>query len=219
MRLNQWFVLLVLLMPLTATAQLSGVDYEWTEKKNSDAIQIYTSPVAGSAFKAVRGEMVVKASVSSLVALVDDLPVCADWADLCRESRLEKRISAIETYVYVYNDIPFPVSDRDVYAHVVWSKDAASGRVTMTSKATAGGTPETKAVRISNAVSQWHFTPINETSTKVESFAHIDPNGPTPAWLTNLMLVSSPFKTMTRMREIVESGQYAETLVPLLDEL
>jgi len=211
--------LMASVFPLIASAQLDGVDYNWKEKKNKKGIAISTSSVEGSSFKAVRGEMVVKASVEALVALVEDMEACPDWAAMCKESRVEKRVSEKESFAYIYNDIPFPVTDRDVYTHVVWSRNPETKRVTMTSTATKGGTAKTKAVRIENAVSQWHFTPKGDGTTFVENFAHIDPNGPTPAWITNLMLVDSPYKSMNKMRSIVESGGYADTKVPFLENL
>ncbi len=183
-------------------------------EKNKKDISISTSNVEGSHFKAVRGEMNVKGSVASLFALVEDMAACPDWAAMCKEARLEKRVSDVESYVYVYNDIPFPVSDRDVYTHVVWTKDPATQRLSMTSTASQGGTAKTKAIRIENAVSQWHFTPNGDGTTKVENFAHIDPNGPTPAWITNLMLVDSPYKTIKKMRTMIESGSYADATLP-----
>lgn len=204
-----------LLFPLLTQAQLEGVSYEWKGKKSNKGISISTSSVEGSSFKAVRGEMIVKASVASLFALVEDTSVCPDWAAMCKEARLEKRISESESYVYIYNDIPFPVSDRDVYTHVVWTRDPETNRISMTSTASKDGTPKTKAVRIENAVSQWHFTPNGDGTTTVENFAHIDPNGPTPAWITNMMLVDAPYKTMLRMRKIVESGAYADAVIPI----
>ncbi|MEO0367939.1 MAG: START domain-containing protein [Pseudomonadota bacterium] len=208
---------IICLIPLLAKAQLVGVDYQWEDKKNSKGITISTSAVEGSPFKAVRGEMTVNASVKDLVALVEDLAVCPEWAALCKEARLEQRISPTESFAYIYNDIPFPVTDRDVYTHIVWTEDTDTQRVTMTSKATEGGPAKTKAVRLVDAVSQWHFTPNDDGTTYVESFAHIDPAGPTPAWITNLMLVDSPFKTMVKMREIVESGQYENVSVQFLE--
>ena len=216
MKFLKLIALTALLFPTIAAAQLDGVVYGWEEQRDKKGIVIETSSVAGSPFKAVRGEMSVKASVSSLVALVQDLESCPDWAALCKEARVEKTVSDTETYAYIYNDIPFPVSDRDVYAHVIWVQDPESKKVSMTSTATAGGTPETGAVRIQNAVSQWHFTPNNDGTTKVENFAHIDPNGPTPAWITNMMLVDSPFKSMQKMREIVEAGTYADVKIAFL---
>ena len=206
---------ILLLLPLMSLAQLDGVSYDWKEIKNSKGIIISTSKVDGSPFKAVRGEMIVKASVASLFGLVEDMSACSDWAAMCKEAKLEKRLSASESYVYIYNDIPFPVKDRDVYTHVVWAFNAITNRVSMTSTASDGGTPKTKAVRIEDAVSQWHFTPNGDGTTTVENFAHIDPNGPTPAWLTNMMLVNAPFNTMVKMREIVESGAYSDAIIPI----
>ncbi|MFT6100012.1 MAG: hypothetical protein ACJAYF_002563 [Arenicella sp.] len=208
----------LLLIPNLAFAQIENIEYKWEEKRNKNGIVIQTSNVAGSSFRAVRGEMTVTGSIASLVALVEDMKSCPKWADLCREARVEKRVSATESYAYVYNDIPFPVSDRDVYTHVVWTQDPVTKRLTMTSTATSGGTPKSKAVRIENAVSQWHFSTNQDGTITVESFAHIDPNGPTPAWLTNMMLVDSPYKSMTKMRNIIESGGYADANVPFLEK-
>ncbi len=202
-----------LLFCYSSWGQVEGVEYSWKEKRNKKGIVIQTSDVAGSSFKAVRGEMTVNASVESLYGLVDDLAACPDWADLCKEARLEKRVSPTENYAYIYNDVPFPVSDRDVYIHVVWSK--INQRVTMTSVASEGGPPKhKKAVRIQNAISQWHFTPNEDGTTKVENFAHIDPNGPTPAWITNMLLVDSPYKSMSKMRKLVEAGKYENAVLP-----
>ena len=214
-----FIVSIVVLISSLASAQLGGVSYNWKEKRNKKGIMIATSSVADSRFKAVRGEMVVNASVSALVALVEDLGACKDWAAMCKEARVEKRVSPSESYAYIYYDIPFPVSDRDKYTHVVWTQDPKTKRVSMNSIATIGGTPKSKAVRIEKAVSQWHFTPQEDGTTIVESFGHIDPNGPTPAWITNLMLVDSPYKSMSRMRELVESGKYTDAEVPFLSGL
>lgn len=214
MKLFKFIIIVNLLLPFFAHAQLDGVSYEWKEKKNKKGIIISTSSVDGSHFKAVRGEMNVKGSVASLFALIEDTAACPDWAAMCKEARVESRISDLESYVYVYNDIPFPVKDRDVYTHVVWTKDPLTKGLSMTSTASEGGTEKTKAVRIEDAVSQWHLTPNSDGTTKVENFAHIDPNGPTPAWITNLMLVDSPFKTMLKMRDMIESGSYADATLP-----
>ena len=71
-----------------------------------------------------------------------------------------------------------------------------------------------RAVRVVDAVTQWHFTPLDNGQVKVENYAHINPNGPTPAWLTNLLLVDTPYKTMRSMRQIVEAGDYAGIALP-----
>ena len=122
------FLCLLASFALDAQSQLDGVEYQWEDKRNKKGILIQTSAVEDSPFRAVRGEMTVRASVSSLVALVEDLPACPNWADLCKEAYLVNRVSPTESYAYIYNDVPFPVSDRDVHSHVVWSVDEESGK-------------------------------------------------------------------------------------------
>jgi len=206
------------LLATTATAQIEGIEYNWKKKKDKDGIAIYTSKVPGSRYHALRGVMIVNGSASSLVSLVQDTSTCSQWVDLCREARIHKRVSETEYYVYSYNDIPFPVSDRDVVAKTVWIQNPDTLRITMSSTPTPDLVPKTKAVRIKEAFSQWHFTPRSDGTTLVENFAHINPNGPTPAWLTNRLLVSSPYKTLKNMRAMIEKGAYKNESVAFIQE-
>jgi hypothetical protein len=210
-------IFIALLVPNVLTAQVEGTEYNWVEKRNKDGITLFTSTVEGSPFKAVRGVMTVKGSVNSLVALIEDLAACPQWAAMCEEARVVSRVSDVESYAYIYNNVPFPVSDRDVYAHVVWSADESTGRVTMTSQATLGGVDETNAVRLSEAFTQWHFTAQADGVVLVENFAHINPNGPTPAWITNMLLIDAPYDSMFEMRILIEDGAYKETEISFLN--
>ena len=196
-----------------AFAQLSESNYDWKLKRDKDGVQIYTSVVEDSSYKAVRGKMLVEAPLTALVALVEDLPRCSEWAALCKTARVEKRVSPTESYVYILNDLPFPVSNRDVYTHVVWNFNDMFSEITMTSTATPDVFPNTKAVRIEQAMSQWRFTDQADGTVLVESYAHINPNGPTPAWITNMMLIDSPFTSMREMRKIVEAGGYGDAII------
>jgi len=204
---------------LSAFAQQKGVEYQWKEKRNKQGIRISTSKVEGSKYKAVRGVMTVKSSVKELVALIHDLGECSEWAEMCKESELVKRVSDTSHFIYVLNDAPFPVIDRDIYTHVTWSHDPPTGKVSMHSVASNDeeAMPKKKGIiRIKHALSQWHFTPQKNGEVLVESFAHIDPAGVSPPWITNRLLVNAPYKTMKKMRTIVESGKYLDVEVSFL---
>jgi len=208
-------MVLIVTIP-SAYAQLPNIDYQWKEKRNKDGIAILTSKVPGSKYKAVRGVMVVESSLMSLVALVRDSASCSKWANLCKTSHVHESISATENYIYNYNNLPFPIVDRDSLNHVIWEQNSETLKVTMTSRATVGILPKTKAIRIEKSLSQWHFSPHGKGKVLVELFAHIHPNGPTPAWITNSALITSPFKTMKNMRRIVESGDYDQHTVEFI---
>lgn len=200
-----------------ASAQVAGVSYEWELKSDKKGIQVFTSAVANSKFRAVRAHVKVKASVQSLVGIVTDHANCSNWADLCKEERVIERVSATESYVYSYSDVPFPVTDRDAVAHVIWQHLPEQKKTSMTSVATTGKLAKTKAVRIEDGYANWHFTELDNGETLVENFAHVDPNGPTPAWLTNLLLVDSPIKTLINMRDLAESGAYDDAKIDFLN--
>lgn len=181
----------------------------WDLKKDRDGIQIYTRKVEGSPFKAVRGVTRVNARLSSLVALVRDARACPDWADRCGESWVHEKISETEEYVYTLNELPWPVSDRDVLAHVRWSQSADNLAVTMLSSATEGLLEKKKGiVRLTEANAQWIFTPLASGEVEVVTLAHINPAGPLPAWVTNLLLVDAPFNTLNKLREAVKDQKY-----------
>jgi len=211
------FIISALTLTSSVAAQEEGVEYSWELKKNKSGIQIYTSTVPGSKYKAVRSTTRLDARLESAIALIMDPKACPEWADMCKKSEVYEEISDTESYIYTYNNLPFPVKDRDVLAHVVWQVDPQSGRVSMFTKAVTDKMPSiSKAIRLEKAVAQWHFTVEEEGTLLVENFAHIDPNGPTPAWLTNLLLVSSPYKTLIKMRKVLKSGRYDQHSVAFL---
>lgn len=96
-------------------------DAEWRLRRDRQGIQVYTRPVADSPYDAVLSRMVLPdVRLSALVALIQDVEACPDWADKCAASRVHEAISEVEALIYTVNDLPFPVQDRDILAHVAW---------------------------------------------------------------------------------------------------
>ena len=204
MRTTLLAVSLVLCLPNFAFAE-----EEWELKRDRDGIQVYTRSVEGSKHKAVKAEMVVEAGLNELVGLVMDTSACPDWAALCKTSEVTEQVSETELYVYTLNDLPWPVKDRDAVAKVMWTQEE-SGSVRMTAELVTGKVPEIKkALRLTTGITSWVFYP-DENGTRIVSEAHLDPGGGTPAWLTNMLLVDSPFDTMVGMRNLVSSGKYKD---------
>ncbi len=185
--------------------------------KDEDGIVVATKVVADSKFKAVQATMTVPARLEELVGLVRDVSACDQWAHLCKSSREIRVVSETELFVYSYNDLPWPVSDRDAVAHVNWSLDPVTGVVLMTANVVTDEVPEVGkvppvkgAVRLSYAMTSWRFLALPDGTTRVTTDAHVDPGGPLPAWVTNMLLVDAPFQTMTKMRDVVARGDYAD---------
>ncbi|MFT6407628.1 MAG: hypothetical protein ACJAQ6_001041 [Arenicella sp.] len=202
----------------TTHAQWQDADLEWTLKRDRNGIQVFLSKVPGSKFRAVLSVMELAADTQQLTALAMDFDNCSNWVALCRSAKVIERISPSESYVHSINNAPFPVRNRDVVAHVRWSYDKVSGKVHMRSDATPDRLPKRKGlIRIKNASSEWHFTPKEGGVVLVENYVHVDPNGNVPAWLINLLIVDSPYRTLSNMRKLVLEGGYSDAEVRFME--
>ena len=138
MKLRSYLTNLSLIVAFAASAMShAAAEQAWELKRDRDGIQVHTRPVPGSPYDAVRTTTKLDSvRLSALVALIEDAEACPDWADRCAESYLLERLSDTESLVYTHNDMPFPVKDRDVLAHVTWTQDAQTLAVAMNSVAT-----------------------------------------------------------------------------------
>ena len=203
-------VMTLLLVIATAPAP---AEVEWRLETESGGISVWTRTVEGSNHRAVRARMVVDTSIMERGALIRDTQACSEWAEFCAESHVHESVSEAEAYIYMRNDLPWPVADRDALSHVLWTADASTGAVRMDAKATAGRLePQPGAVRLTEAVTSWSFTPT-AGGVLVESQAHVDPAGPIPAWITNRLIVDTPMKTMRKLRDVAATGRYADVVV------
>lgn len=208
---------LLLAQPMEVAAQ-HAEPVEWELGRDRDGIKVYTRDVPGSKFKAVKAQMSLRTSLPELVALVRDSSACPEWADLCKLSEALEVVSETEMYIYTVNDLPWPVADRDVEAHVLWQQNPGDLSVTMTARVVASRKAKRKGtVRLTTGETSWIFTPGSNNMIDVVSLAHLDPGGSTPAWLTNRLLIDSPFKTLDAMRVLVKSGRYIDASFDFLE--
>lgn len=194
---------------ITVPANLYAWELAKEDKKND--IRIYTRKVEGSSFKEYKAVMKIKASLASLVALVDDIAACPLWIDTCSEGRLLERVSPKESYTYTINEAPWPVSDRDAIVHNTISQLSPGGAVTIDILGVPDYVPQKKGlVRVSMIKGYWQFTPLENGFAEVIYQVHNDPGGDLPSWLVNSVVVSQPYYTMVNMRKIVNEPKYRE---------
>ncbi len=210
---------LLLSFALIGLNQELSADVDWTLKRDRDGIKVYTRSIEGSEHKAVRAEMIVQASINALVGLTMDTSACPKWAALCKRAEIVRKESESEYYVHTFNDLPWPVKDRDVVAKVTWSADP-QGSVSMAAKLVPGLVPEKKkVVRLTDGITRWGFSPAPNGETRVVSYVHLDPGGSIPAWLTNTLLIDSPYDTLQGMRMLVQTGQYDDARFAFIESV
>lgn len=221
MIITRRLIKLSIMLALGASSYLFAAQEQgWELQRDKDGIQVHTRPVVGSPYDAVRTTTrMTDVRLSSLVALIEDAPACADWADSCAESYLFERLSVSESLVYTHNDMPFPVKDRDVLAQLKWTQDSATFEVEMNSIATVDKMDDVSGrLRLTQAEASWNFAPQADGSVLISNQAHINPGSALPGWVTNMLLIDAPFETMNSFVNEVRNPKYVDAQLSFIQE-
>jgi hypothetical protein len=211
MSFQRYFLLVCLSVSLPASGQQA--DQGWGDPvKDSDGILVFARPVPGSSFKAFRADTVLPATLSSVLALLDDFSACTRWVHQCKEGRLVEETSFNDKTFYQATNMPFPVKDRDYIMQAQLRMHEDKQGVTLTMTSLPDRLEETSAIRIREITGSYELRSImsdqgNETVALVWE-QHIDPAGAIPTWLVNAMLVDIPFNSLRDFRELVGQEPY-----------
>ena len=104
-------------------------------------------------------------------------------------------------------DLPWPVTDRDLCVDVVVTIDP----LTRVSKVIASPAPGLMAeqenmIRIKDYHQTWTVKPIGPDKAHVELEGFVDPAGTIPDWICNMIIVDSPIKVFTAIRQKLEKN-------------
>lgn len=210
---RQTTIAVVMFTAILASSYSISDEQQWKASKQKNGISTFTTKIAGSKYKAVKGETTLDIPLAKLVAVINDADACPEWADMCKKSYVHKQVSNSEAYIYTLNDLPWPVKDREVLAHVVWSKNS-DGVITMNSTAvldTDIKSPNTVQIETANA--RWEFTPLSDQETLTRFEIHMDPNGQIPGWLLNRLVLNSPFTTFKSLAEQASKEKYNDAVL------
>lgn len=207
--------LVVTALPTLAAAKEAG----WELRKDKDGIQIYSRPVEGWTIHEVRAVTHVPARLSSLVAVINDVPSLPKLVTIVDHAELVRSDSPTKYQVYTTIKMPWPVSDRDALNQREIQQDATTHAVTITDTALAEGKPvEKDKVRIVKSTQVWTLTPGADGMVEVQTRMLSDPNGPIPSGIINAMSVGTPFDTLTNLRKLAADAKYANANLPFIQE-
>lgn len=191
----------------------------WELAKKQDGVTVYTRSVKGSNFKEYKAVTSIKASLPSLVAVVEDVAAYPLWIHTCKEGKLLKRINEKETYNYTINDAPWPVSDRDAAVHNTISQNTGDRVITINIRGIPDYIPEkTGLQRVRKIDGFWRFTPLGDDMVEVLYQVHTEPGGNLPSWLVNSIVVSQPFHTLVNMKKVITQPKYGNAKYSFIKE-
>lgn len=179
-----------------STESLHAEDGAWQLQKDTENIQVYSRPVADSAYLEVRGVSLLPAPAETVArVLLGDTSTCAQWVLTCREIRLLKVVSKREYYSHILLGFPWPLQDRDLVSRNLIEWDAAKLNLRVTMSPSELLPPQNNYIR---AISQGLYLvkSINEQLVEFTWQVHTDFGGDVSPEVLNARLVDSTYQQM-----------------------
>ena len=200
----------------TITAQ----EAEWELRKEKDGIQVYVREAIDSPFKELKMKFSIDATMSTVVALLQNVDAIPDWVYKCSESYVVEKISIQEEYYYNLMDFPWPMSDRDLILKSKLYQDPVTKVLRSESYAVADKMPVKEGVvRIEETNLWWEFTPKPNGQIDVDYYLKSNPGGYLPAWIVNLAIDQGPVQTVKRFLKTLEDPKYKDVKLDYISEL
>jgi len=182
-----------------------GVAQEnWRLKKDRNGVKIYSRDYPNSKFKEYKAVMVVNTSLQKVKDIVLDADNLKNWNYKTSESRLVKKIDDNNFIFYLFNDMPWPILNRDHVSDVVVTYPTVKSiQINITPNNDI--LPKNKGtVRITNFKGFW----LLEQTSKGVAITHQlfgDPEGGVPSWLVNFQLVKSPYTSFNNLKDLLKN--------------
>lgn len=182
--------------------------YDWQLAKEASGVEVYTADVAGSKFKIFKGVITLDTSMASILGVLNDTSACSKWLHLCERSEILELTSFSRRIIYQVNDMPFPVSDRDVVILALTSHEPDTGKFTITLESRPDLYPIKKPVRIRISRGSYTLTPVADGRIEVIWQHFTDPAGSLRPFLVNALVEDVPLKSLANLKNLVADEKY-----------
>ena len=193
---------------------------EWQLKRETDLLKVYTRNISEKGIKDLKITTQFETSLSSIVALFNDVPANTEWVYSSKASKITEKLAPNDIYYYSVSDFPWPLQNRDLIVRSTIKQDPDTKVVTSTSYSTEEDYPRQKGiVRVTVFNSKWTLTPLPSGKVNIEYTVKTDPGGNIPIFLTNMFIDKGPIETIKKMRDILQLPKYRDAKVDFIEEL
>lgn len=189
----------------------------WSLKKSENGVSVYSRSAENSKYNELKVVFQVKTSLSSLVALLNDVESYPKWIYHCESSKLLKKDSDKHLFRYQKIATPWPVDSRDMAVEVNSYQDEKTKIVYQKITAVPDYIPQSSDyVRIRELQGIWTLKPLKNGMVQVEYELLVNPAGSIPAWVINMAAVDGPYQTSIKMKELVMNEKYQKAIIPFV---
>ena len=187
----------------TAATGPAAEEADWQLQQQEDDIQIYSRPVDGSSYNAIKGTVLINAPITQVSKFLGDGNGCAKWRSKCKSSTVIEAISEHERYVYAVLDLPWPASDRDVVLHSKTEIDLDAKTATVNLQSTSSRHPAGDYVRAETS-GQFMLRAVNDKQVEFTYIMHTELGGKLPASRVNAGIAEGAFEDLSLLRQLAE---------------
>ena len=175
---------------------------DWELKKNEDGIKVYTRKIHESSVKEFKAVMLLKTSMTSLVGKITDAEGLKNWNYKTTKSRLLERVSDSVFIVYMYNDFPWPVKNRDHISKLTLF-EVNSSTIRIDIRSVPNKLPEyDNTIRIEEFSGYW-LLEKTDNGIRVTQQMHGEPKGNVPSMIINATLAKAPLYSFKRLKNSI----------------
>jgi len=186
---------------------------EWVEVRNDRKrnIRTWIKQEDGKRYRSFKVEAALEGSLETYARIMLDFDNYHKWYWEVLESKLLKKVSATEYYLYFHHRTPHGIPQRDAVLHaVIEPQSRQRNSITMTVRAAPDYLPHKPGrVRMLAEDMTVRFTPLPGKRVKVEAEGYVDPGGNIPAWANNYVQRAAPYSIMVGMQRMLETYEAA----------
>jgi ribosome-associated toxin RatA of RatAB toxin-antitoxin module len=189
----------------------SNAEDQWTLKKDSDGVKVYSTPSAGEDLIVYKGVTEINAPIEVVTEVVRDIPSYTQWYWQCKEARILKSDQGKRTIVFYFVTHPgWPVSDRDFIVYNTQVGDPKSGEVSFAlGNITEDIVPlQEGIVRLKHVSGGWNLKKIDKNKTAVTLLIKTEPGGSVPKAVANMVMGDTPFNTLKELKRMATIDKY-----------
>ena len=183
----------------TGSVDLSG--QSWVFVKEKEGIRLYTRKEANNSVKSFKGEAYLHAQIEKVFSLITNVKNFDLWDEDITEMKVLLNEKDKHVQYYLVYDVSWPVTDRDLVVDALITTDSVTGIRIMEAKSLLNVIPEkSDVVRIKKYWQKWTLIPVEEDLVHLILEGSVDPGGSVPAWLSNMVITESPFKSIQSVK-------------------